>query len=112
MEQPSRPMKWPTYLSFTAAAVTAAIALLSLAVVDSDIRRWVVFIAIPPIVGSLVQGLQYRKGRSENAFWPVAVYLFFMAAYLFSAIGLYFFGVILQSVAWAIGRRERSARSD
>jgi hypothetical protein len=104
-------MKWPAHLSFGAAAVTAAMAGLSLAVVDAGIRRWVLFIAIPPIAGSVVQGFQYRKGRSDNAFWPVAVYLFFIAFYLFSALGLYLFGVILQSAAWVLGRRERSRRS-
>jgi hypothetical protein len=34
-----------------------------------------------------------------------------MAFYLFSALGLYLFGVVLQSAAWVIGRRERSRRS-
>ena len=104
-------MKWPAYLSFGAAAVTAAMALWSLAVVDADIRRWVLFIAIPPIAGSVVQGFQYRKGRNDNAFWPVAVYVFFMAFYFFSALGLYLFGVVLQSASWVIGRRERSRHS-
>lgn len=86
-------------------------AVVSLPALDPIVRRWVVFIAFPAIVGSFVQGIQYRRGRSDNAFWPVAVYLFFIAFYLFNALGLYFFGVILQTAAWIVGRLERSRRS-
>jgi hypothetical protein len=103
-------MKWPARLSFVAAAVTVVMAIFSLAMIDAPWRRLLVIVALPPILASVYQGVQYRRGQSANAFWPVAVYLFFIVLYLGSAVGLYFFGVILQSAAWIIGRTERRRR--
>jgi hypothetical protein len=103
-------MRWPAYLSFAAGTITAVLALLSGAVIDSQLRRWIIVIAVPPILASLYQGVQYRRGESANAFWPVAVYLFFIVVELMNALGLYFFGVILQTLAWTLGRRERRRR--
>jgi hypothetical protein len=103
-------MKWPAILSFAAAAITAAIAIFGIVGQDATHNRWVLLISIPPIVGSAYQGAQYRKGQSANAFWPVAVYLFFIVVYLFAALALYFCGVILQSTAWILGRREHRRR--
>jgi hypothetical protein len=103
-------MKWPARLSFAAASVTGAMALFSLAIIDPIWRRWVIMIALPPILGSFYQGVQYRRGRSANSFWPVAVYLFFITFFLLHALGLYLFGVILQSAAWILGRSERRRR--
>jgi hypothetical protein len=100
-------MKWPARLSFAASAVTGVMAIFSLAVIDAPWRRLLVITALPPILASLYQGFQYRRGNSANAFWPVAVYVFFIVLYLGAEVGLYFFGVILQSAAWIIGRRER-----
>jgi hypothetical protein len=100
----------PARLSFAASAITGAIAIWSFVTVDAPIRRWVALVALPPILASLYQGAQYRRGQSANAFWPIAVYLFFMLGYYASAFGLYFLGVILQSTAWTLGRSEQRRR--
>ena len=100
-------MRWPAKLSFAAAAVTAVIAVISFATVSAHLRRWVFFVAVPPIAGSVAQGVQYRRGRNANVFWPVAVYLFFGVYYLVAALELYVVGAILQTTAWQLGRRAR-----
>lgn len=95
-------------LSFAAAAVTSGMTVWSWASTDAFVHRWLLVISLPAILASVVQGVQYRRGHNTNAFYAVAVYLFFIVVYLTRALGLYFFGVILQGLAWAIGRNTRS----
>lgn len=97
-------MRWPANISFAAAGVTSLIAVVSIVGLDTYlVQRWVLVIALPPILGSVFQGLQYRKGQTANSFWPVAVYVFFIVASLQRALGLYVFGVILQSAGVGTG---------
>ena len=74
--------------------------------------RWVLTIGVPPIVVSLVAGVQYRRGRSTGAgAASAAVYWILLVMYNVRAADLYMFGALLQTGAWFVSRPRQSEQA-
>jgi hypothetical protein len=101
-------------LSALAAGFTAAVFVWSIAIhsngSDGPVRVWLIMIALPPVVLSVLAAAQYARtshtgaGAAATAVYWVLTVLFFV-----SAGGAFLLGAILQTAAWFICRPRRAA---